>query len=202
LDVPLDLGGYPVLLTDTAGLRQIADQKNDPQMMIEAAGIAKGLARVRGADVTLVLFAADDLARNGPDAASLALIDARSIIVVTKQDCVAAPCPAAVFGTSSGQPVIHISVQQNSGLEVLRAAMLDRLAAVIQGFEGAVLTRARHRSALVACAAALKQAKAETAPELMSEQLRHAANALARITGRIDVEDLLDVIFRDFCIGK
>ena len=64
------------------------------------------------------------------------------------------------------------------------------------------LTRARHRHALQAAASALKQALAETQSELNAEDLRLALREIGRITGRVDVEDFLDVIFRDFCIGK
>jgi len=75
-----------------------------------------------------------------------------------------------------------------------RLAMADTAAPVI--------TRARHREALADCVAALDRALAGTAPELIAEDLRLAARALGRITGRVGVEDVLDVIFREFCIGK
>ena len=64
------------------------------------------------------------------------------------------------------------------------------------------LTRARHRAALEECLAALEKSLSAPLPELMAEDLRLAVRALGRITGRVDVEDLLDVIFKDFCIGK
>ncbi len=68
--------------------------------------------------------------------------------------------------------------------------------------EAPVLTRARHRQALEEAAASLHRARAATLPELQAEDLRLALRSLGRITGTVDVEDLLDVIFRDFCIGK
>ncbi len=64
------------------------------------------------------------------------------------------------------------------------------------------MTRARHREALIDCEAALVRFLGVAAPELAAEDLRLATRALGRITGRVDVEDMLDVIFRDFCIGK
>jgi tRNA modification GTPase len=68
---------------------------------------------------------------------------------------------------------------------------------------GVPLTRQRHRQALEGCLAALKRAQAQRrAPELLAEDVRLAARALGRITGRVDVEDMLDIIFREFCIGK
>ena len=64
------------------------------------------------------------------------------------------------------------------------------------------LTRARHRQALEECAAALVRASTAAVPELAAEDLRLAVRAIGRITGTVDVEDVLDAIFRDFCIGK
>ncbi|MBF0335520.1 MAG: tRNA uridine-5-carboxymethylaminomethyl(34) synthesis GTPase MnmE, partial [Alphaproteobacteria bacterium] len=65
-----------------------------------------------------------------------------------------------------------------------------------------VLTRARHRAAFEDCVAALARAEAAPLADLLAEDVRLAARALGRVSGRVDVEDLLDVIFRDFCIGK
>ena len=64
------------------------------------------------------------------------------------------------------------------------------------------LTRQRHRQNLEECQQFLARALEQAQPELMAQDLRFAVNALGRITGRVDVEDLLDVIFKDFCIGK
>ena len=83
-------------------------------------------------------------------------------------------------------------------LAALQRAVADRL--VPSG--APTLTRARHRAALAGCAAALDRALAAGASELVAEDLRLAVRALGRITGRVDVEDILDIVFRDFCIGK
>jgi tRNA modification GTPase len=87
------------------------------------------------------------------------------------------------------------------GLDGLFDALGDRVA---QNYhvEAPVLTRARHRQALEDAAASLQRALAAPLPELRAEDLRLALRSLGRITGTVDVEDLLDVIFRDFCIGK
>jgi len=84
----------------------------------------------------------------------------------------------------------------------LTAALASRCAERFDGAEAAGITRARHRSALTECRERLGGALTATLPELAAEELRLAARGLGRITGRVDVEDLLDVIFRDFCIGK
>jgi tRNA modification GTPase len=91
------------------------------------------------------------------------------------------------------------------GLDALVAAVAEWAQKTLAGAESKLVTRARHRSALTEAAAALDRALslgAEGADELLAEDLRLAARALARLTGRIDVEDLLDVIFREFCVGK
>jgi len=84
--------------------------------------------------------------------------------------------------------------------------LIDRLssfaASSLQSQPPALVTRERHRGLLQATLVGLTEALAQTEHELVAESLRRAADALGRLTGRIDVEDVLDVIFRDFCIGK
>ncbi|MEL0012200.1 MAG: hypothetical protein VW881_02040, partial [Alphaproteobacteria bacterium] len=70
------------------------------------------------------------------------------------------------------------------------------------GHEGVVPTRARHREALAEAAEALDRAVAAKLPELAAEDIRLAVRALGRITGRVDIDEMLDAVFRDFCIGK
>ena len=94
-----------------------------------------------------------------------------------------------------------VSALTGEGLDTLLTALAARIAATYQ-IEAPVLTRARHRQALEDAAAALDRALAADLPELRAEDLRLALRSLGRITGSVDVEDLLDVIFRDFCIGK
>mgnify|MGYP003663204057 FL=1 len=129
-------------------------------------------------------------------------IDQMEIIAVNKID--EAPAPAWVDGVN----VLGLSVKTGDGLRVFIAAMTDRVR-VLAGSRATStppLTRARHRYALEACADALGRvlagAEAGADVEMVAEDLRLAAQALGRITGRVDVEELLDKIFRDFCIGK
>ena len=90
-----------------------------------------------------------------------------------------------------------------AGLADLVGVVAARIAALAPPSESPLLTRARHRAALEACVAAIREARVPERPlEFRGEDLRHAGDALGRITGRIDVDDMLDVIFRDFCIGK
>lgn len=189
VEVRLDLGGYPVTLADTAGLRDSADE-------IEAEGVRRARDRARGADLKLVLF---DVTA-APDGPSLALVDGDSIVLFNKTDRGAVPSPLPVpAGALAG---CAVSVATGAGIDGF-IAILTKAVAARAGFSDAPLvTRARHRAALEACRDALGRAAAAGEIELAAEDLRLAVRALGRITGAVDVEDLLDVIFRDFCIGK
>jgi tRNA modification GTPase len=188
VEVHLDLGGYPVQLADTAGLREAAED-------IEEEGIRRALARWQSADLGIVVF--DGAALPDLDPATLGLLDDRSLVVVNKAD-LAGALPAAI----GGHAIIAVSATTGQGVEHLEAAVAAAAAELLSQGTAPVPTRARHRSALAECLAALDRSRIAPLPELAAEDLRLAARALGRITGRVDVEDLLDVIFRDFCIGK
>jgi len=103
------------------------------------------------------------------------------------------------------ESLFNVSASSGAGVPVLLDALARRAADVLAGAESALVTRARHRHALEDALAALRRAVARPLSDredLLAEELRLAARALARLTGRVDVEDILDVIFRDFCIGK
>jgi tRNA modification GTPase len=186
IEVALDLAGYPVQLCDTAGLRPAADA-------VEEEGVRRARARAASADLKLVLY---DATRPEERAAVSDLIDADAILIANKIDLLP---PGA-----SPPEGLALSVRTGAGMD----ALLDRLGAAVAarlGTDGAPLvTRARHRAALEACRAALlRVAVADPrAPELAAEDLRAAARALGRITGRVDVEDMLDRLFAEFCVGK
>jgi tRNA modification GTPase len=182
IDVHLDLGGYPVILVDTAGLR-------DTGGMVELEGIARARARAGAADLVLALFAADA----ERDAETLALLDERAVVVRSKVD---------LGGGAGLSPDIAISTKTNVGIDVLLQVLTGRVTALLADRGTPPPTRARHREALTGCLAALVAAGSAPLPELAAEDLRSAADELGRITGRIDIEDMLDAIFRDFCIGK
>ena len=99
--------------------------------------------------------------------------------------------------------IFNISVKTGEGVEALLSALASQAEHMLAGAESALISRARHRRALEEAAAALRRACAgRLAEDLLAEELREAARALGRLTGRVDVEEVLDVIFRDFCIGK
>lgn len=193
IEVHLDLGGYPVILADTAGLRESADT-------IESEGVARALKRAEAADLKLVVV---DATKKTVPKETLALVNADAIVVANKTDAASIPTGYEV----NGRPVLGVSVRNGAGMNALLDALEKEVVARIGMSGSASLTRARHREALTDCVAALDRfltgnGRNNPAPELAAEDVRLAARALGRITGRIDVEDLLDVIFRDFCIGK
>jgi tRNA modification GTPase len=184
IEVHLDLGGWPVTLADTAGLRETGDE-------IEREGVRRALDRAADADLRLAVFAAD----RPTDTASLDQVARGALAVVNKIDLAAAP------DEIGGATPIAVSARTGAGMADLLRRIQDAAAEALDGTD-APLTRTRHRSALLECADALARARGVSEPELAAEDVRLAARALGRITGRMDVEDLLDVIFRDFCIGK
>jgi tRNA modification GTPase len=194
IEVALDLGGVPVILIDTAGIRE-AEGK------VEREGIRRAVAHARAAD--LVLWLSDAAApRPEPPPADLAAEPGKVLRVLSKVDLIARG-PAGAEGG-----VLRVSVVTGEGLSEL-AALVGRTAADrIGASEAPVITQARHREQLRACAEALEAYLAGPATdppvdlELRAEDLRRAATALGRITGRVDVEDVLGEIFGRFCIGK
>jgi len=182
IEALLDIVGLPVVLADTAGLRA---ETGD---VLEAEGMRRSLARVSDADVVLWVGAVD--ANPSPKG-----LDSEPIYIWNKADL--APAPA------DGRDWIPVSARSGAGLAVLECALAERLKAGASE-EDVLITRDRHRQALERTGEWLDAAVAADAvrPELLAEALRQAAACLGRLTGRVDVEDLLDVIFRDFCIGK
>ena len=185
IDVHLDLGGWPVVLTDTAGLRESTDE-------IEAEGIRRALARAADADLKLILLDGTDI----PSGHTIDLIDENSIVLLSKTDL-----HTGSFAIS-GHEALPISAKTGAGIAELLSRLQSAVAARFGDQGSPALTRHRHRESLENCRDSLQVALGATAPELLAEELRQAAQALGRITGKVGVEDLLDKIFRDFCIGK
>lgn len=187
VEVRLDLQGYPVTLADTAGLRDSTDS-------IEAEGVRRARARAEQADLKLVLF---DHTQS-LDAASMDLIDSDAIVLFNKRDVHDATMPATPVGLAR----FSVSVKTGTGIDVFLASLAEAVRERVGLSDAPMITRTRHRGALLDCRDALARATAAIETELAAEDLRLAMRALGRITGSVDVEDLLDVIFRDFCIGK
>jgi tRNA modification GTPase len=183
IEVAVDLAGYPVVLADTAGLRESADE-------IEQEGLRRALARAEAAELRLFVFDA----RKPQDAeAAAAWPGPETLLVANKIDL------APNFSPPDG--TLAVSALTGGGFPALIEALTGRIAATY-AVGAPLLTRARHREALEIARGALARSLDAGLPELRAEDLRLAWRALGRITGQVDVEDLLDVIFAEFCIGK
>jgi tRNA modification GTPase len=192
IDVHLDLDGYPVIAADTAGLREAGDS-------IETEGVRRACERANDADMKLAVFDSGDLQAGVElDPLTLALIDSNTLVVLNKIDLHHDALPDQV----KYRPVLALSAKTGEGLDALLIALQAKASELLAGDCGPGLTRQRHRDALKDCHSALKRAIVAEEAELMGEDLRLAARALGRITGRVDVEDLLGAIFSKFCIGK
>ena len=184
LDAELVIGGYAVTLSDTAGLRD----SDDP---IEAEGVRRARARAEAADLRLWVRAPGD-----PDGVAAAFAKADDLTVFTKADLGAVPQAHA--------SAISVSTTTGEGLQALHDWLSSRLQAELSGADFPAVTRERHRLRLVEALAAVEGGRRalDIAPEMAGDDLRRAADALARVTGAIGVEDVLGEVFSSFCIGK
>lgn len=178
LHVDLDMSGYLVRFFDTAGLRESDD-------IVEVEGIRRARVAIEQADMILALNEIDS-----PALQNLEFSHANVLTVGTKLD---AHAPSADFDHC-------ISTKTGDGLELLRETILQKIKAMWTG--SLVPNRARQVDALKDASNFIAEALNGTELDLRAESLRAAASALGRITGRVDVEQLLDVIFSQFCIGK
>jgi tRNA modification GTPase len=199
IEVHFDLGGYPVTLLDTAGIRDSADP-------LEQEGVRRARAGAAAAD--LVLWVTDaSAAGTAAEDYGETLFKSDVWLIRNKIDlAVEKPWISCESGSGISPPMtVSISAATGAGMDALVAALAAFAQNYFSATEPALVTRARHRRALEDTVAALDRALAERASgreELIAEELRGAATTLGRLTGRVDVEDILDVIFRDFCIGK
>ena len=194
----IDLGGVPVMLLDTAGIRETGDS-------IEAEGVRRARQAAQDAEAALVVV---DGSRPGwrEEVANLQLlVPSSSQIIVTKSDLGIAEMGQA-DDWLDGALVVTL---KGDGAESASRAILDALYKLIlpanQADRASIISRLRHRHAIKVAVDGVMAAcghDLHTAPELAAEDLRHAADSLGRMIGVIDVEDLLDSIFASFCIGK
>lgn len=184
--------GFPVILADTAGLREAAD-------IVEAEGVRRALARAQDADLRLGVL---DVSRETSNerAALLARLRPGDALVLNKTDLAAPP----QIDVSEGVRVIALSVKAAEGLDALEAFLDETVLDRLGRREAPALSRARHRRAVEEALAALERAREQLGrhPELAGADLHLAVRALESLTGRIDVEDVLDRVFSQFCIGK
>lgn len=185
LDADLVIGGYAVTLSDTAGLRD----SDDP---VEAEGVRRARMRAEQADLRLWVRAPGD-----PDGVAAAYVKDGDLTVATKSD----------LGAWSGDDDLEtlvVSTATGDGLSELRDWIAARLARDLSGADFPAVTQERHRLRLLEALESVDAARValDVAPEMAGDDLRRAADALARVTGQIGVEDILGEVFSTFCIGK
>ncbi len=185
LDAQLVIGGYAVVLSDTAGLRD----SDDP---VETEGVRRARARAEGADLRLWVRAPGD-----PTEHVAPFVRTDDLLVLTKADLDrTAPPP--------DREAVVVSVETGEGMGALHDWLAGRLARDLAGADFPSVTRERHRLRLTEALGAVRDARRtlDGAPELAGDDLRRAADAVARVTGAIGVEDILGEVFSTFCIGK
>jgi tRNA modification GTPase len=175
LETRVVLGGIPVTLVDTAGLRETLDQ-------IEAEGVRRALARAADADLVMTVI----------EAGSATPAQHGQLVIANKAD----------LGRPDPDGALLVSAKTGLGIAELRLRLAGIARQMTESSGPPPLTRARHRSALTTAAGHLEAAESAELPELRGEDLRLAVRALGRITGHVGVEDILDTVFSRFCIGK
>jgi len=200
IEVHLDLDGCPVTLLDTAGIRDSTDP-------VEQEGVRRARERATAADLVLWLVDSSTGGEIPGDLLAQEFPNNAKWIVWNKIDLV------SLLRIKSLKSIVHkldypsyfISALTESGFDEFLKALGKQSQEFLGSSEPALVTRARHRYALENAVGALDRALNEQVPireDVVAEELRLAGRALGRLTGRVDVEDVLDVIFRDFCIGK
>lgn len=199
----LDIDGYPVTVADTAGLRLTDD-------VIEAEGVRRARLQAERADVLVAVVDGQDFEEIPEDVAGL-LVPEQTLIVASKADLAEGDFPAEIEVLGEVYPVVAANLTERGALPRLLAALEKMVASAAGGAsEAALLTRERHRAAVENAIGGLGNAlvmiaKADgngTVAELVAQDLREAASAIGSVTGRTSSEDVLDVVFSTFCIGK
>jgi tRNA modification GTPase len=185
IEVSLDIGGHAVTLIDTAGLRET-------ESVVEREGIARARRRADAADLVLALSDKNSFSETIPDGTPV-------LRVRTKLDLFDSDSKRAL----SEEADLELSARTGEGLDGLIRAIGETLE-LARPMPAALITRARQRDGIARSLGYLGelQRAGDDAVEVKAELLRSAADALGRVTGKVDVEDLLDVIFSEFCIGK
>lgn len=190
IEVHLDLGGYPLTLIDTAGLRENAG-------IIETQGIKIALQKAADADINILLFDATILPHI--DKNTFKLANENSIIVINKIDSVE---NLQIPRVLEKYFPITISAKQQLGIGGLLKVLEEKTKNCLDISSDPVITRQRHRSLLLETNICLDNFSLDDELEIASENLRQAAVSLGKITGHINIEEILDNIFSNFCIGK
>ncbi len=188
IEISLDLDGIPANICDTAGIHNASEE-------IEKEGIRRSHKEAKISDIKIMILDGE----KWPEIPSeiIELFDDDTIIILNKSDLVKNVKEKIVKKTP-----LSISCLTSSGIPEFMNQLTEMVKNRYELGDNPLITRERHRLAVSECYEALKRSLLITEIELKAEDLRQASNSLARITGRIDIEDVLDIVFKDFCIGK
>jgi len=196
IEVHLDLEGYPVTVADTAGLREEGG-------VVEIEGMRRARQWADNADLRILVVDVTDVETRDPTQYGLREGD---LVLFNKVDLSTAAGHKRRLKDPGRWDVEHVSVSTGEGLADAMKVLSNTARSQMDVAKQPVISRSRHRAALRECVVALEGARAGLSTdldlEIVAEEMRRAADDLGRVTGRVDVEDLLDVVFRDFCIGK
>lgn len=190
LEGHLDIGGYPIILQDTAGIH------NNTNDIIEQKGIEKAKETFFNSDIKVIIYDANDIDSKDDDFADL--IDENTIILFNKID-LAQP---KISSNLDFQKPLAISIKKNIGLEKLVKRIIEVAENIAKPSETPQITRARHRTQLEQAITYLTNFTLEDDLVLVTEDIRMAIRSLSNITGKITVDEILGEIFSNFCIGK
>ena len=198
----LNIGGYPIVLADTAGLRNAED-------VIEKEGVKRATKKAEQADLILAVVSAHDWP-NIPEGVAKSLKNNAGLIVVSKVDQIEIDLPKVLKIGEGSFSVVGANLENKENL-LLISEQLEKL--IKERFAGsqqaALLTRERHRTCLTKALTHLNRAKELyvektdiSLSDLLAQDLRDAAAQIGQVTGRTGSEDVLDVVFSTFCVGK
>ena len=192
LELHLDIEGYPVTMIDTAGLR-------DSDNVVEREGIRRAREKSENADLLIEVV---DVA-SGDERVAL-VTQATRMVLFNKQDRIGSETIAQIRSQNDAESAYFVSVKTGEGMDVFYDSFVKQVSDAFVGAEDSLITRKRHAAYLTSCVDNVEKALIHTdSPlEIRSEFLRMAGDELGKITGRIDVEDMLGVIFSQFCVGK
>jgi tRNA modification GTPase len=189
VEVQMDLTGWPITMADTAGLRDSDDA-------IEIEGVRRALARAEEADLRVVVI--DGALFPTVDRQSLDLLQEKDLLVINKCDLLGRAAPKE----EDGRHAYAVSCRTGFGIDLVLDGLVEKIGSLFPLAPEPALTRARHREALSECRDAIARGRSSVGDERLAEEVRLATRQIGRITGRVDIEEMLGIVFSDFCIGK
>ena len=201
IDEAADFDGVPIVLSDTAGLRPLADAD-----AVERIGMQRTAGRVDSAHVVLAVLDASRALDAEDHAVFCAAGAVPQVVVLNKSDLPPALTAGDLHGQVNGAPMVTVSALTGAGLGDVRRAVLDRVAACSTPDDTPTLTSVRHVDVLSKAAVSLRLALTGLAerqpPDLVAVDVQDAIDHIGEVTGLVTTDDVLDRIFREFCLGK